>query len=103
MAAGSLRSSKLQGRAMDRLRDNDDYRQASQSYREEAARLTAFLNRFPNCPVCGGKHWQVTKANGEPVLARLITGPMMGSAVTGYAVTCNTCGTIRLIAQGSIP
>jgi hypothetical protein len=69
----------------------------------ETDRLTAFVNRYPTCPVCGGKDWQSAQADGRPMITKILSGPMLGPVLDTYSIICNTCGTLRLISQGSVP
>ena len=69
----------------------------------ETERLNAFVNRYPTCPICGGKDWQTSQPDGRPMLTKILSGPMLGPVLDTYGVICNICGTLRLIAQGSVP
>jgi hypothetical protein len=69
----------------------------------EIDRLTNFVAKHPNCPVCGNKDWQTTQTDGGPMVTKILSGPVLGPALSTYSIICNNCGTLRLISQGSVP
>lgn len=67
------------------------------------AKIDRVLAKHPNCPVCRGTSWQGTQQDGSLINTSIpigtnLPGPMLGT----YAAVCNTCGTVRLIAQNVV-
>ena len=71
--------------------------------RTEINRLKAFVALHPDCPVCEGTDWQTAQSDGGPMVTKILSGPTLGPALSTYTIICNTCGTLRLISQGSVP